>query len=113
MRVIFAIVMALISVVWIPIYTLYYLSTERVVTAKIVDKERVVQGYGKDASSRFLVFTDQGEFEVVDSLLYFDWRASSRYGSLIEDSTCVMTVVGWRWGFLSLYPNVVEVHNCQ
>lgn len=100
------------TVVGCAIYVPAYFSTERTITATVTGKERVVQGTGDGMSSRFIVFTDQGEFEVVDSLLYFDWRAASRYGALVEGQRCEMTVAGWRWGFGSWYPNVVEVRGC-
>lgn len=90
-------------------YCFAYTSSEREVETFIESKERITQG----ETSRFIVFTDAGEFEVTDSLLYFDWRAATRYGALKQGKLCRFKVAGWRWGFASAYPNVVEVIGCE
>lgn len=101
--------LAIFPAVYIPLY----LGSEREETVTVRHKERVVQSSGDTTSSRYVVFTDRGEFEVVDSWLYFDFRSSTRYGIMAVGATCRVTVVGWRAGFLSWYPNVVEVHDCE
>lgn len=90
-------------------YATAYLASEVTVTETVNHKERIYDG----KTSKWLVFTDGGEYEVVDSLLYFDWRSSSRYNSLEIDKTCTFTKVGWRLGVMSMYPNIVEVESCD
>lgn len=89
-------------------YPMAYLSTERDTTITVTDKERI----NTREDSYYLVFAEEGEFKVDDSLLYFDWRASSRYNALKVDSKCNVTMVGWRLGILSMYPNIVNVGVC-
>lgn len=83
-----------------------YWMSERTEVVTINDKERI-----NDAdSSKYLVFTDRGVYEVTDSLLYFAFDSSDRYAEMVRGQSYTVTVAGWRFPFLSWYPNIVEVN---
>lgn len=86
-----------------------WLSTERTVTATINDKERVCDlrqdGY---SGCRYLIFTDQGTFQVTDSFAFGRLRSSDVYGNIRRDRTYSFHVVGFRSPALSTYPNIVS-----
>lgn len=94
-------------------YPFLYITSEKVRTVTVESKERVVQGVGENMTSKYIVFSPQGEFEVTDTLLFMNWRSSSRYAALKEGQTCEVTTAGWRNGFLSMYPNIVKVGTCS
>lgn len=79
---------------------------QREVTVTIEDKERVCDG---ENSCKYLVFTDQGTFENTDSLLTGKFDSSDVYGRLKEGRTYTLKVAGYRQGFLSMYPNILEI----
>lgn len=92
-----------------PFYYLAYVNSERTVTATVSEKT-VKRSSNRD---KYLVFTDQEIFEVVDSWFYLDWRASDRYADIPVNTTCDFRVAGWRWGWMSWYPNILEVKHCR
>lgn len=82
---------------------------QREVTATVEDKERVCSGSGDSQSCKYLIFTDQGTFENTDSLLTGKFDSSDVYGRIKEGRTYTFKVAGYRQGFLSMYPNIIEV----
>ena len=70
-------------------------------TAKIERLERA----GKN-SSKYLIFTDKGTYEITDSWLMWRWNSSDLYGSLKEDNCYDFKLRGWRVSFFSMYPNI-------
>ena len=88
-----------------------YRSTERTVEATVEGKERVCSSVNSDNGTRqeckYLVFTDEGTFELTDSLIYGRFSSSDVYGRLDEDTTYTFKVAGWRFGLFSMYPNIV------
>lgn len=109
MRALPGIMVVVIGLLYWPAYFVLYMVSERMVTATITEK--VVKRTGNE--DRYLILTDHGAFEVVDSLFYLDWRATDRYASAPVNETCDLRVAGWRWGWRSWYPNVIEVGNCR
>lgn len=83
-------------------------STQDVVIATVLDKERVTNSYGKDAQSKFLVFTDVETFENTDSIWALKWNSSDIYGRIERNATCRFEVVGFRVPFLSMYRNILS-----
>lgn len=75
------------------------------VTITVTDKERVTDSNG----SKYLIFTEQGTFEVTDSLVATRWNSSDVYGEIEEGGTYTATRQGWRVPFMSLYPNLLDV----
>lgn len=92
-------------------YNAAYKSTQRVVTAKVTDKERVCES--GNTSCKYLIFTNKGTFKDTDSFLYGKFRSSDVYGMIQRGRTYVFTVAGWRLPFFSGYPNIVKVQNAS
>lgn len=93
---------------------LYTYGTEEIVTVTVSEKERITSGSGSGITSKYLVWTEEGEtFELTDSLLRGHFSASDLYGRLDEGVTYRAVVYGWRIPFLSTYRNVVELEVIQ
>lgn len=89
------------------IYPAVLASSRRDVTVTVSDKERVC---GREADScKYLVFTDGGTFENVDTILAWKWNSSDVYGNLKPGREYTFTVQGWRLPFFSTYPNIINV----
>ncbi len=86
-----------------------YMHTETF-TAKVSGKERVTEQSSKDSfDSYYLVYTDHGTLKLEDDVFRGNWHSSDVYGSLKTDSTYTFQVSGYRIGFTSTYPNIIEV----
>jgi hypothetical protein len=85
-----------------------YIHTETL-TAKVSGKERITQKSGDNIKSYYLVYTDHGTLKLEDDIFRGNWRSSDVYGSLRTDSTYTFKVSGYRIGFISSYPNIIEV----
>lgn len=83
-------------------------TAQREVVATVTGKDRVCSGSGDGMSCKYLVFTDEGTFQVSDSLLIGRFDSSDVYGRFREDRTYRFDVYGWRSPFLSMYPNVAS-----
>jgi hypothetical protein len=55
-----------------------------------------------------LVYTSCGVFTVDDNLFLLKFNSADTYGSLGEDETFDLEVIGWRNGFFSWFPNVLS-----
>lgn len=89
-------------------FTIARLSHKQTFQAKVVDKERVVKSNGESTESYYLIFTESGSYKLDDEFWYGNFNSSDWYGRIHRDSTYQFTTVGWRVGFLSWYPNIVE-----
>lgn len=83
--------------------TLDYAQKETV-TFTIEEKESVA----KDGGHEYRVYTDNGTYKVGDSWLYTRWNAADVYGRLDEDQTYECVVYGWRFGFFSMFKNILD-----
>ena len=80
----YMIVAALIGCIFI-LGPCIYRATGDEVTITVSERERVHNRSGEGA--RYLVWTEEGEvFQVSDSISYLTFRASDRYGKLIDGS---------------------------
>jgi hypothetical protein len=77
-------------------------------TTTVTDKERIVKKSGETLDSYYLIYTENGTYKLEDELLYGNFRSSDWYGKIKVDSTYEFTTIGFRIGFLSEYPNIVE-----
>ncbi len=85
-----------------------FMST-RVVTTTVVDKERVCdRNSDGDRSCKYLVFTDNGTFEITDGFDAMRWNSSDFYGSIRRCHEYDLQVRGVRSGIMSMYPNIVK-----
>lgn len=104
----FAILIGLVIVGLIAFQISAYTNVETV-TAKVEGKERVTQQVGETLQSFYLVYTDKGTFKLEDDLFRGNFRSSDTYGKLRQDSTYTFKTAGYRIGFMSSYPNIIEV----
>ena len=77
-------------------------------TTTVTDKERIVKKSGEALDSYYLIYTENGTYKLEDELLYGNFRSSDWYGKIKVDSTYEFTTIGFRIGFLSEYPNIVD-----
>lgn len=64
-------------------------------------------------SDVYMIFTEDKNgsvhvFENVDSLLAFKWNSSDMYGEIKKGHTYEFKTIGYRSGFWSMYPNIIE-----
>lgn len=78
------------------------------VKTTVTDKERIVKKNGDNLDSYYLIYTEDGTLKLEDELLYGNFASSDWYGKIKVDSTYEFTTIGWRIGFFSMYPNIVE-----
>lgn len=83
-------------------YPIALYSSERVESITVEDRESVVGG-------GYLVFSENQEYQVSDSVLFWTFNSSRRYNTLDPGAEYECRVAGWRVPFLSMYPNIVEV----
>jgi hypothetical protein len=79
------------------------------ITAKVEGKERITEKSGDNIESFYLVYTDKGTLKLEDDLLRGNFYSSDVYGKLKQDSTYTFKTSGYRIGFVSSYPNIIEV----
>ena len=79
------------------------------IEAKVEGKERIVKKSGDDIESFYLVYTDKGTFKLEDDMFRGNFYSSDVYGKLKQDSTYNFKTSGYRIGFMSSYPNIIEV----
>jgi hypothetical protein len=79
------------------------------VKAKVEGKERITETVGDRIESYYLVYTDKGTYKLEDDLFRGNFYSSDTYGKLKQDSTYTFKTSGYRIGFMSSYPNIIEV----
>lgn len=79
------------------------------VKAKVEGKERITESVGDQIESFYLVYTDKGTFKLEDDLFRGNFYSSDVYGKIKQDSTYTFKTSGYRIGFMSSYPNIIEV----
>ena len=78
---------------------------ERKVTTTVSDKG--VKRHGR-SDDKYLVYTDNGTYEITDSLFWPRFDSSDLYGCIEVGKTYEFTVAGYRVPFLTMYPNIYE-----
>jgi hypothetical protein len=77
----------------------------------VVSKERLLKVSSSDGktstSFQNFVYTDSETFKVDDNLWHWHFRSGTVYAQIREGAVCDVTVVGYRWGFLSMYQNII------
>jgi hypothetical protein len=79
------------------------------VTARVEGKERITEQSGEKLNSFYLVYTDKGTFKLEDDMFRGNFYSSDVYGKLRQDSTYTFKTSGYRIGYMSSYPNIIEV----
>lgn len=90
-------------------YPIAYRSSEVTLTITIADKESITIRSGENISSKYIVFSEEGEvFENTDSILYLKFSSSDVQGSLKIGKEYDIKVAGWRIPFFSAYRNIIS-----
>lgn len=78
----------------------------------VSDKDRTTKTDSEgNSSSDARVYTENcGVFQVSDSFWKGEFNSSDTYGSIKVGETYDFTTIGWRNGFFSMFPNIIEVH---
>jgi hypothetical protein len=83
-----------------------YFTTQTSVTCTVTDKDRTTTAEG--VSDHRVYTEDCGTFKVGDEWLLGAFNASDTYSQIEIGDTYNFDVVGWRNGFLSLFPNILS-----
>lgn len=86
-----------------------YRSSAETISISVTGKERISQGSGDSLTHKYLVYTENETFENTDSILFLKFNSSDFQRRL--DGQKTVTVAGWRVPFLSMYRNIVKIHN--
>ena len=78
-------------------------------TVKVEGKERITEQSGKTIKSFYVVYTDKGTFKLEDDMLRGNYYSSDVYGKIKQDSTYTIKTSGYRIGWASEYPNIIEI----
>lgn len=78
----------------------------------VVSKERLIQlssnsNGGSSSSMRNFVYTADEAYVVEDSLWNGHFLAGTVYAQIQEGHRCRVTLSGYRFGFLSMYQNII------
>lgn len=87
------------------VYNIKSYTNVNTITAKVEDKERVTEG----SQSYYLVYTDKGTMKLEDDMFRGNYYSSDVYGKIKKDSIYTFTTSGYRIGWISSYPNIIEV----
>jgi len=82
---------------------------KQTIRTKVLEKERITSNNGDGkVESYYLIFTEAGPLKLEDEIFYGNFNSSDWYGQIRKDSTYTFHTVGYRIGFLSEYPNIVN-----
>lgn len=84
-------------------------NTVNTITAKVEGKERITEKNGDQLNSFYLVYTDKGTMKLEDDMFRGNFYSSDVYGKIKQDSTYTFKTSGYRIGWMSSYPNIIEV----
>lgn len=86
-----------------------YLEVETTV-ATVTHRERVCDSNSEGGSTcRYLVYTDEGTFQLTDSLYVGRFNSSDTYGRIKVGEEYRIDHYGWRIGCSSSYPNIKDM----
>lgn len=89
-----------------------YQNTETTIHTTVISKERVCDSSGDGVKCQYLVFTEDGTFKLTDMSGLLSgktrYRTSDVYGR-IHEGPATITYMGWRIGFFSEYPNIIDI----
>jgi hypothetical protein len=90
-------------------YPISYKTSATTAVITINDKERITQSAGEGVSSKYIVYTEEGEvFENTDSMLFGKFNSSDVYGKLRKGKRYRVSVAGWRVHWMSSYRNIIS-----
>lgn len=111
----FLIAIAVVLAVVIAIFwsVAYFGSRTTVENCTVTSKDRGVSftsdGDGNVTSqTNYRVYSDCGTFTVEDNLFLGKFNSADTYGAIEDGQTYDFDVIGWRNGFFSMFPNILE-----
>lgn len=86
-------------------------------TIEVTGKERLMSVSSSDGDTKTtfknFVYTTDETYAVKDSLWNWHFRAGTVYAQIPDgDAECEVVLSGVRWGFLSMYQNIISA-NCR
>jgi hypothetical protein len=103
------IILVVVFIIGIIAFDISSYNNVQTITAKVEGKERITESSGDKIESFYLVYTDKGTLKLEDDLFRGNFYSSDVYGKLNLDSTYTFKTSGYRIGFVSSYPNIIEV----
>ena len=93
-------------------FNIHVKRTVEVTTIQVESKERLLEVSGANGSQssnhRNFVYSNDETYVVKDNFWLWHFRAGTVYAQIPEgESTCDVTLSGWRMGFLSAYQNII------
>lgn len=102
-----AIMIALLLGIGATIIVLWHI--ERTETCTVIEKTQITAPADSAQPSTYRIATREcGVMEVGDSLLKLKFNSADVYHSIEVGNIYNMTVIGWRNGFFSLFPTIIE-----
>jgi hypothetical protein len=103
------ITLVIVSIIAAIIFEISKYNNRETITTRVVGKERIVESISDNGIiSYYLVFTEAGTFKLEDDIVYGNFRSSDWYGDIKSDKVYEFEVIGWRIGYISEYPNIVN-----
>ena len=69
------------------------------------------QATGTKSGNLYLLYTKEcGQLQIADSMLQGKFNSTDTYARIKEGQSYYFDTVGWRNGFFSAYPNVLDAH---
>ena len=90
--------------IWIGAYN----STHETKTCKVDSQNGKDRSTDKDGGSVYRIYTDCGVFSVADDPLFGKFNSADTHARHPEGATYQFEVVGFRNGFFSQFPNILE-----
>lgn len=100
-----AVAVVVLLIIAIPTaYVVALKSSAKYVTVTVESKDAVT----KDNSNQYRIYTDRGVYVIADTLVFWNWRSADRYQDLKPGTTYRCLSAGWRIGFFSAFPNLID-----
>jgi hypothetical protein len=88
------------------IYAFAWNNTTETKVCTVQEKQATSQ---KEGGTNYILFTKEcGQLQVADSWFQGNFNSTDLYASIHEGNSYTVKTVGWRNGFFSTYPNVIE-----
>ncbi len=106
----------LVALVVAGIYITARLSSEKTITCTVTEKDRTTKitsdsHGGSSSSSDARIYTeDCGTLQVADEVLKGVWTSADTYAAIKPGQRYEFRVIGWRNGFFSAFPNIIEAN---
>jgi hypothetical protein len=109
LKIITGLILTVVILMSLTAYVVAYRSSLRSVEITVTDKARITKGNRDSVSGYYLVYSNDGVYQVSDSILFLTWNSSDKYGKIEPGNIYNVKVAGWRIPVFSMYPNIIEV----